>query len=189
MASGGPGPAGSSSSSTTAFGHALGLEVVEIYNPEELNFILGHAHFIKTVEDLYEALVAASPALKFGIAFCEASEGHGDMAGRRVRFDGNDPKLIEVAKKNALALGAGHTFVVFLDGGFPVSVLNTIKAVPEVCRVHCATANPTAVVLGTLGSDRKGIMGVIDGMISTAYETEEDKTARHSFLRMIGYKR
>lgn len=168
---------------------SLSFELVEIENPKELNFILGHAHFIKTVEDLYEALVQSSPSLKFGIAFNEASPGYEAMPGRKVRFDGNDDALIDLAKKNAMALGAGHTFIIFIDGGFPVNCLNAVKAVPEVCRVHCATANPTSVVLAKTSEDEKGIMGVIDGVVPTDFETDDDKKKRHDFLRMIGYKR
>lgn len=114
------------------------------------------AHFIKTVEDIYEALIQSSPGIKFGVAFCEASPGYDDMPGRRVRFDGNDDVLIELAKTNAMAIGAGHSFIVFLgQGNFPVNVLNAIKAVPEVCRIHCATANPTTVVLAKTSDDAK----------------------------------
>eukprot|EP00877_Chromochloris_zofingiensis_P006051 jgi/Chrzof1/169/Cz01g05260.t1 len=142
----------SSHSGATA---SLTLEMVEIDNPTELNFILGHAHFIKTVEDLYEALVQSSTALKFGIAFNEASEGNPGMPGRKVRFDGNHDALIELAKKNAMALGAGHTFIVFIDGGFPVNCLNAIKAVPEVCHIYCATANPTKAVIAKLSENEK----------------------------------
>eukprot|EP00775_Hariotina_reticulata_P008643 gene8643-8824_t len=165
------------------------LELIDIQNPKEYNFILGHAHFIKTVEDLYEALVQSSPSLKFGIAFNEASPGYEAMPGRKVRFDGNCDELIELAKGNAIALGAGHTFIIFIDGGFPVNCLNAIKAVPEVCRVHCATANPTSVIIAKKGEDAKGILGVIDGVVPTDFETDDDKKKRHEFLRMIGYKR
>jgi len=181
--------AAAGASKSTAFGKSLEFEVVEIENPKELNFILGHAHFIKTVEDVYEALIQSSPALKFGVAFNEASEGYEAMPGRKVRFDGNDATLIDLAKRNALALGAGHSFIIFMDGGFPVNCLDAVKAVPEVCRIHCATANPTAVIIAKLGEDRKGIMGVIDGVVPTDFETEDDKQKRHDFLRMIGYKR
>jgi hypothetical protein len=174
---------------STSAGKKLELEAVDIINPKEYNFILGHAHFIKTVEDLYEALVQSSTALKFGIAFNEASPGYEAMPGRKVRFDGNSDELIELAKTNAMALGAGHTFIVFLDGGFPVNCLNAVKAVPEVCRIHCATSNPTSVVVASTSEDAKGIIGIIDGVCPTDYETEDDKKKRYDFLRMIGYKR
>ncbi|WIA08114.1 hypothetical protein OEZ85_007572 [Tetradesmus obliquus] len=167
----------------------LELEVVDIENPKEYNFILGHAHFIKTVEDIYEALVQSSTALKFGIAFNEASLGYEAMPGRKVRFDGNSEELIELAKVNAMALGAGHTFIVFLDGGFPVNCLNAVKSVTEVCRIHCATSNPTSVVLGKTSDEAVGILGVIDGVRPLEFENDDDKKKRHEFLRMIGYKR
>eukprot|EP00878_Enallax_costatus_P017659 GHUV01018553.1.p2 GENE.GHUV01018553.1~~GHUV01018553.1.p2 ORF type:complete len:182 (+),score=55.09 GHUV01018553.1:1271-1816(+) len=179
----------------TAAGKKLEFELIDVHNPKEYNFILGHAHFIKTVEDLYEALVQSSTALKFGIAFNEASPGYEAMpvvaaaAGRKVRFDGNSRELIELAKMNAIAIGAGHTFIVFLDGGFPVNCLNAVKGVPEVCRIHCATSNPTSVVIAKTSDDEKGIMGVIDGVCPTDFETEDDKIKRHDFLRVIGYKR
>lgn len=173
----------------TSAGKKLEFELVEIDNPKEYNFILGHSHFIKTVEDIYEALVQSSTALKFGIAFNEASPGYEAMPGRKVRYDGNSDELIDLAKRNAMALGAGHTFIVFLDGGFPVNCLNAVKSVTEVCRIHCATSNPTSVVIAKTSDDAKGIMGVIDGVCPTDYETDEDKKKRHEFLRMIGYKR
>ena len=127
---------------------------------------------------------------KFGAAFCEASEGHDpDVPGRRVRAEGNDQELIDLAASNALAIGAGHSFLLFMDGAFPISVLNSIKSAPTVCRVICATANPTTVILANQGEGRKGIVGVIDGMTSVAIEDEKDKTKRKEFLKMIGYKR
>lgn len=157
------------------------LKTVSIENPEELNFILGHSHFIKTVEDIHEAIVGTVPRAQFGLAFCEAS---GDCL---VRYGGTDDALVELAKKNALALSAGHTFIVFMKDMFPVNVLNTIKNVPEVARIHCATANPVQVILAETGQGR-GIMGVIDGYASKGVETEEDIQKRKGFLRMIGYK-
>ncbi len=132
------------------------LKVVTVEKPEELNLILGQSHFIKTVEDLHEALVGAVPGLRFGIAFCESS------GPRLVRRSGNDPDLVELATRNALAIGAGHSFVVFLREGFPVNVLNQVKLVPEVCRIYCATANPVQVIVAETAAGR-GILGVVDG--------------------------
>ena len=158
------------------------LSSVRIEKPETTNFILGQTHFIKTVEDVHEALVGAVPGIKFGLAFCEAS-------GKcLVRCSGSDPAMIELAKKNALALGAGHSFVVFLgDGFFPVNVLNAIKMVPEVCRIFCATANPTEVLIAQTEQGR-GILGVVDGASPLGAETEADVAWRKGFLRQIGYK-
>jgi len=159
----------------------MNLAVVQIEKPDEMNFILGHAHFIKTVEDIYEAIVQTNPSMKFGIAFCEAS---GPML---VRSTGNDEGLVELAQKNAMALAAGHAFLVFMEKGFPVNILNAIKTVPEVCRVFCATANPTEVVIGETDQGR-AILGVVDGYRTKAVETEKDVQARKEFLRKIGYK-
>ena len=159
----------------------MDLSIVRIEKPDEMNFIMGHAHFIKTVEDLYEAIVQTNPAMKFGIAFCEAS------GPALVRFVGNDPTLIDLAQKNALALAAGHTFLIFIDHGFPVNILNTIKNVPEVCRIYCATANPTEVIVAKTEQGR-GILGVVDGVKTAGVETEADIAKRKSFLRTIGYK-
>ncbi|HOU14220.1 MAG TPA: adenosine-specific kinase [Anaerolineae bacterium] len=161
---------------------SLILKVVPIEKPESLNFILGQSHFIKTVEDLHEALVTAVPGIKFGIAFCEAS------GKSLVRWSGTDEALIELARKNALALSAGHSFIVFLGEGFyPVNVLNTVKMVPEVARIFCATANPTQVIVAETEQGR-GILGVIDGELTKGIEGEEDIAWRKGFLRMIGYK-
>ncbi|MEK7435877.1 MAG: adenosine-specific kinase [Pseudomonadota bacterium] len=155
---------------------------VKIDKPEATNFILGQTHFIKTVEDVHEALVGAVPGIKFGLAFCEAS-------GKcLVRLSGTDAAMVELAQKNALALGAGHSFIVFLgDGFFPVNVLNALKSVPEVCRIFCATANPTEVVIAQTEQGR-GILGVIDGAAPLGVESDADVTWRKSFLRQIGYK-
>ena len=158
------------------------IKLVKIDKPEEMNFILGQSHFIKTVEDVYEACVNASPSIKFGVAFCEAS------AKRLVRFDGNDQGLQELAVKNAKEIACGHTFILFMDGGFPVNVLRAVKQVPEVCNIFCATANPTHVIVCE-NEQGRGIMGVIDGEPPLGVEGDEDKEWRHGFLRQIGYKR
>jgi adenosine/AMP kinase len=161
---------------------SLTLKVVPIEKPEPINFILGQSHFIKTVEDVHEALVTAVPGIKFGLAFCEAS------GKALVRWSGTDDAMLDLARKNALALSAGHSFIVFLEEGFyPVNVLNVIKMVPEVARIFCATANPVEVIVAETEQGR-GILGVIDGVITTGIEGEEDIAWRKGFLRMIGYK-
>jgi adenosine/AMP kinase len=157
------------------------IDVVAIDLPENANVILGQAHFIKTVEDLYEALIGSSPHLRFGLAFCEAS------GPRLVRRAGNDTTLVEGAVQNALAIGAGHSFVVFLRDGFPVNVLNQLKAVPEVCHVYCATANPVQVLVARTSQGR-GIVGVVDGEPPLGVENEDDERSRKTLLRDIGYK-
>jgi adenosine/AMP kinase len=159
----------------------MDLQTVRIDNPESLNLILGQSHFIKTVEDLHEALAGSSPHLRFGLAFCESS------GPRLVRASGNDDDLRDVAVRNALAIGAGHSFIVFLREGFPVNVLNAIKAVPEVCRIFCATANAVDVVVAAT-PDGRGILGVIDGGSPLGVETDEDVAERMALLRRIGYK-
>jgi adenosine/AMP kinase len=159
----------------------MDINTIPIENPEHLNFILGHAHFIKTVEDLYEAIVNTVPGAKFGLAFCEAS----DVC--LVRYSGTDEELIALACKNALNMGAGHSFIIFLRDMFPVNILNAIKAVPEVCRVFCATANPVEVIVAQSQLGR-GILGVIDGFASKGIETEADIAKRKALLRAIGYK-
>ena len=158
------------------------LMTIAIDKPDDINFILGQSHFIKTVEDLHEALAQAIPGIKFGVAFCESS---GAML---VRGSGTDEAMIELAKRNALMLAAGHSFMIFLGVGFfPVSVLNVIKMVPEVCRIFCATANPVEVVIAETGQGR-GIMGVIDGGKSKGIEDETGIVWRKELLRKIGYK-
>ena len=159
----------------------MNLSTVAIEKPGDMNFILGHSHFIKTVEDLYEAIVQTNPALKFGIAFCEAS------GPALVRFIGNDPNLIELAQKNAMSIRAGHTFIILMEGGFPISILNTVKMVPEVCRIYCATANPTEVLIAETDQGR-AVIGVVDGFSTKGIETEEDIRNRRTLLREIGYK-
>ena len=157
------------------------LKTVAVEKPADLNFILGQSHFIKTVEDLYEAIVSTNPAMRFGIAFCESS------GPALVRYVGNDPKLLELAKRNALALSCGHCFIIFMEGGYPVNILNAIKSVPEVCTVFCATANAVEVIIAETEQGR-GILGVIDGVKSKGVESESDIRARKDFLRKIGYK-
>ena len=157
------------------------LKVVPVENPERLNVILGQTHFIKTVEDLHETLVTAIPGIKFGLAFCEAS------GPALIRRSGTDEKLTQLAVRNAQAIGAGHSFVVFLDGAFPINVLNAVKCVPEVCHVICATANPVQVVVAQTEQGR-GILGVIDGASPKGVESGADIAKRKEFLRTIGYK-
>ncbi len=158
------------------------LKLVQIENPDSLNVILGQSHFIKTVEDMHEALVTAVPGIKFGLAFCEAS-GH-----TLVRASGTDPALIELAKKNAFALSAGHSFIVFLGAGFfPINVLHAIKNVPEVVNIFCATANPVQVILAETEQGR-GILGVIDGAKSKGIEDDAGVEWRKGLLRKFGYK-
>jgi adenosine/AMP kinase len=158
------------------------LITVKVENPDGLNIILGQTHFIKTVEDIHEALVNTVPGIKFGLAFCEAS-------GKcLVRWSGADEALIDLARRNAFAIGAGHTFIVVLGAGYyPINVLNAIKAVPEVCRIFCATANPLEVVVAVTDQGR-GVLGVIDGSSPAGVEGEEDIAWRKGFLRQIGYK-
>lgn len=160
----------------------MNLETVQIDKPENVNFILGQSHFIKTVEDLHEALVTTVPGIKFGLAFCEAS-------GKcLIRWSGTDPDMIQLAQSNARSVGAGHSFFIFLaEGFFPVNVLNAVKNAPEVCHIFCATANPTKVIITDDGEGR-GILGVIDGLKPRGVEGEEDITWRKNFLRQIGYK-
>ena len=158
------------------------LKLIAIDKPEEMNFILGQSHFIKTVEDLHEALVQSVPGIKFGLAFCEAS------GPSLVRASGTDAALVELAKQNAMTIGAGHSFIIFLGTGyFPINVLNSVKMTPEVCRIFCATGNPVQVIVAESKQGR-GILGVIDGERTKGIETEEDVDKRKGFLRMIGYK-
>jgi adenosine/AMP kinase len=158
------------------------LTTVKIDKPESINFILGQSHFIKTVEDLHEVLVNTVPGIKFGLAFCEAS------GACLVRWTGTDEGMIEVAQQNALRIGAGHCFLVFLaDGFYPINVLNAIKAVPEVCRIFCATANPTEVIVAQTDAGR-AILGVVDGTSPQGIEGDDDIAWRKRFVRQIGYK-
>ena len=158
------------------------LKLVQIEKPEDTNFILGQSHFIKTVEDIHETLVTHVPGIQFGLAFCEAS------GKRLIRWSGTNPEMIALAQKNALAIGAGHSFILFLGEGFyPVNILDAVQAVPEVCQIYCATANPAQVVVAESDQGR-GILGVIDGFSPLGVEGEEDIAWRKGFLRMIGYK-
>ena len=160
----------------------MDLSLVRIEKPEAINFILGQSHFIKTVEDIHEALVTAVPGIRFGLAFCEAS------GPALVRWSGTDDVMLELAKQNALALSAGHSFILFLGEGFyPVNVLKTVQAVPEVCRIFCATANPTEVIVVETEQGR-GILGVVDGLKSAGVEGEGEIAARKQLLRRFGYK-
>jgi adenosine/AMP kinase len=158
------------------------LKSVKIEKPEAINFILGQTHFIKSVEDIHEALVNTVPGIKFGLAFCEAS-------GKcLIRYTGTDSEMITLAQTNALALSAGHSFIIFLGEDFyPINVLNAIKAVPEVCRIFCATANPTEVIVAETEQGR-AILGVVDGFKPAGVEGDEDIAWRKGFLRQIGYK-
>lgn len=159
----------------------MNLLTVPIKKPESTNLILGQSHFIKTVEDIYEAVVQTNPQIRFGLGFCESS------GPALVRWVGNDEKLIEMAKTAAMDLSCGHCFILFMENGFPVSILNAVKNVPEVCRIYCATANPVEVIVAetTLG---RGIMGVVDGMKTKGIESEKDIQERKGLLRKIGYK-
>jgi len=157
------------------------FKVVTIEKPHDINFILGQSHFIKTVEDVHEILVQTVPGIKFGVAFCEAS------GPRLVRWSGTSEELIELARKNASVIGAGHSFILFLGNAFPVNVLSALRNGPEICRIFCATANPTQVIIAETEQGR-GIIGVIDGESPLGIEQESDIKERKQFLRDIGYK-
>ena len=159
----------------------MDLQVVKFEKPEDVNLIFGMSHFIKTVEDLHEAMVTAASSIKFGIAFCEAS---GD---RLLRSSGNDTQMSALAVDNLRKVNAGHAFLIMMSGGFPINVMHAVRAVPEVCRIFCATANDVEVIVAQTDQGR-GVMGVIDGMPTVAVETESDVEKRKGFLRMIGYK-
>ncbi len=154
---------------------------LKIDNPDNLNMILGQSHFIKTVEDIHEAMVNSVPNIKFGLAFCEASEK------RLVRWTGNDLELIQLAQNNAKNLSAGHVFILFIKDAFPINILGALKNVPEVCRIFCATANPVEVILAETDQGR-GVLGVVDGKSTVGVETEEDVAERKKLLRNFGYK-
>jgi len=157
------------------------IKIVQIQKPETTNFILGQSHFIKTVEDIHEALIGAVPGIKFGVAFCEAS------GPRLVRWSGTDEECIELAKKNAQAIGAGHSFIIFLGNAYPINVLKAVQNVPEVCQIYCATANPVEVLLVETAQGR-GIVGVVDGNSPLAIESEKEIAERKNLLRKFGYK-
>ena len=159
----------------------LSWDVVPIDKPDDVNVVIGQAHFIKTVDDLHEALVGVSPSLRFGVAFCEAS------GQRLIRRSGNDPELVDLATRNASAIAAGHTFVILLRNGFPLNVLNPVKAVPEVCTIFCATANSVDILVAVTARGR-GIIGVVDGQPPIGVETDADVSDRRALLRTIGYK-
>jgi len=160
----------------------MDFSLVPVAMPQGANVIIGQSHFIKTVEDLYEVMVTTVPGAKFGLAFNEAS------GARLVRTEGNDDDLVRAATETALAVGAGHTFVLFVRDAYPLNVLDRVKGCPEVCRVYCATANPLEVIVCETSQGR-GVMGVIDGSSPAGVEGSEDATKRHQFLRAIGYKR
>ena len=166
---------------TAATAAGIAIEVVALEKPDEVNLILGQSHFIKTVEDLHEALVTAVPRIAFGLAFCESS------GPRLVRTSGTDPQLTELAARNAQAIGAGHSFLILLGNAFPVNVLNAVKATPEVCRIFCATANPVQVIVAQTGQGR-GILGVVDGQPPLGVEDATATQQRKELLRAIGYK-
>jgi len=157
------------------------FKIVTIDKPDDMNFILGQAHFIKTVEDLHEAIISSVPGIKFGIGFCESS------GPRLVRWSGNDNELIELAKRNASNIGAGHSFIIFIRNAFPINLLPRIKAVPEVCSIFCATANTTQVIIGETEQGR-AVIGVVDGLSTVGVEGEKEIKERKKFLRDIGYK-
>jgi len=159
----------------------MDLHAVSVENPQGLNLIFGQSHFIKTVEDLHEALVGTVPGIRFGLAFCESS------GPRLVRTSGTDPALVELAQRNAVAVGCGHTFFIFLGNAYPVNVLGAVRQVPEVCQIYCATANPVEVIVAATDQGR-GVLGVIDGQPPLGVEGADAASARHDLLRQIGYK-
>ncbi|MDI6917064.1 MAG: adenosine-specific kinase [Thermoplasmatales archaeon] len=158
------------------------LKTVKIEKPGDINIVIGQSHFIKTVEDIYEAMVTSSPNIKFGVGFCESS------GPCLVRTEGNDDELKNLAGKNALSLSCGHTFIIMMKNAFPVNVLNTVKNISEVCSIYCATANDAEVIVAETEKGR-GILGVVDGEKSKGIESENDVKERKAFLRRIGYKR
>ena len=158
------------------------ISIVKIETPEDSNVIIGMSHFIKTVEDIYEAMVNSVPNIKFGVAFCESS------GEQLVRVEGTDEELNKAAAKNMLRLGCGHSFIIFLKGAYPINVLNALKMVPEVCTIYAATANPLEVVVAE-SEQGKGILGVIDGQKPKGVEDEKEVEWRKNLLRKIGYKR
>lgn len=160
----------------------LDLKLIKINKPDDVNLILGQSHFIKTIEDLYEVLVNNVPGIKFGIAFVESS------GACKIRLEGNDTELKKLASDNALEIGAGHSFIVFMRDAYPINVLNAIKNIPEVCSIYCASGNPVQVIVAQDQDGARGILGVIDGAKPQGIESETDKLWRKEFLRKIGYK-
>ena len=158
------------------------IEVIDIPIPEGVNVIIGHAHFIKTVEDIYEALVNTVPGIKFGLAFCEAS------GKRLIRHEGNDEELRKLAIEVAQKIGAGHTFVLYIRNAYPINILDRLKHVVEVVNIYAATANPLSIIVAEIAPERRGIIGVVDGHSPKGVETEEDRKERIEFIRKIGYK-
>jgi adenosine/AMP kinase len=159
----------------------MDLKAIKIKKPEDVNIILGQSHFIKTVEDLYEALINNVPGIKFGFAFCESS------GACKIRSEGTDPELKSLAQENMLEIGAGHSFIILLRNAYPINVLNAVKLIPEVCNIYCASANPVQVIIAETAEGR-GILGVIDGAKPKGIESDEDIAWRRGFLRKIGYK-
>jgi len=157
------------------------IKAIKVKKPEDANAIIGQSHFIKTVEDLYEVLIGSMPGIKFGFAFVESS------GACKVRSEGNDPELKKIAEENAMLIGAGHSFIIILRNAYPINVLNAVKAIPEVCNIFCASANPIEVIIAESDSGR-GILGVIDGERPRGIESSEDVSWRRGFLRKIGYK-
>ena len=160
---------------------SIKLNVVSVVPPEGTNIIVGHSHFIKTVEDIYEAIVSTVPHMKFGLAFCESS------GPRLIRREGNDKDLIRLATETALKIGAGHTFVLYIKDGYPINILNALKKVPEVVTLYCATANPVQFIVADTNQGR-ALLGVVDGGTPSGVESQEDVKERREFLRKIGYK-
>ncbi|MBM3246790.1 MAG: hypothetical protein FJZ13_05650 [Candidatus Omnitrophica bacterium] len=160
----------------------LNFKAVKIKKPDEVNFILGQSHFIKTVEDLGEALVSSVPGIKFGLAFVESS------GACKIRSEGNDAELKKLAEDNALEIAAGHSFIVFMKDAYPINVLNAIKNIPEVCAIYCASANPAQVVIAEVENEGRAILGVVDGVKPKGIESDEDIAWRKGFLRQLGYK-
>ncbi len=158
------------------------FKLIKIKKPDEVNLILGQGHFIKTVEDLYEALVNNVPGIKFGLAFAESS------GACKIRCEGNDPELKELASENALAISSGHSFIVFIKNAYPINVLNAIKNIPEVCTIFCASGNPVDVIVAEREDGARGILGVIDGAKPKGIESDADISWRKEFLRKVGYK-
>lgn len=160
----------------------LELKLVKIIKPDDVNLILGQSHFIKTVEDLYEALVNNAAGIKFGLSFVESS------GACKIRSEGNDPELKKMSQENALEIGAGHSFIILMRNAYPINVLNAVKNTPEVCNIFCATANPVQVIIVEAKDGGRGILGVIDGTKPKGFETDADISWRKEFLRKTGYK-